>query len=259
MRIEDPDTRCAKAAGRLAGKVRRSCRRWELLPPGGRLGVAISGGADSLVLAELLRRVISTLPVDIALVAFHVALDGRGVTGGLRGEVPAWLESVGIPLRTVAPRFERGEEAPESCFRCARIRRRTLLEAADAGGVRFLALGHHADDVVETWLMSLFFTGTPEAMPPRRSYFGGAVTIVRPLYEIRRKEIVRMARLCRLPVVPSGCPLEAEGTKREAVRRALGSLGRDERLVRRQLFWAAVRGLGDGDPNGASCGTVSPE
>ncbi len=263
MTTDDDALRCQKAAGRLAGKVRRTCRRWDLLSGGETLGVAVSGGADSLVMTELLLRVAATIRDGFELIAFHVALDGRGVTEGLPAETRRWLERAGIPLRTVPPRFDAGESAPESCFRCARIRRRTLLEAADAEGVRYLALGHHADDVVETWLMSLFFTGTPEAMPPRRSYFGGAVTVVRPLFEIRRREIGRMARLCALPVVPARCPLEETGTRRDAVRRALASLGRDERLVRRQLFWAAVRALEAGErpgrKDGHSCGTVSRE
>jgi len=206
--------------------------------------LAISGGADSLVMVELLRQVARTIPGKLELTAFHVTLDGRGLTEGLPEEIHEWLDRAGVALRTVAPRLDPGEPIPETCFRCARIRRRSLLEAADAEGVRYLALGHHADDVVETWLMSLFYTGAPETLAPRRSYFGGAVTVVRPLFEIRRQEIQRMARLCALPVAPSGCPLEETGTRREAVRQALAALGKDQRLVRRQLFWAAVRSLG---------------
>ena len=257
---EDAARRCQKATGRLAGKVRRACRRWGLLPAGEPLGVAVSGGADSLVLAELLRGLARGHPGGLELVAFHVALDGRGPTAGLDPQVGRWLERCGIPVKVLAPRFDGGHEAPEGCFACARIRRRTLLEGADAEGVRYLALGHHADDVVETWLMSLFFTGTPETLAPKRSYFGGAVTVGRPLYELRRREIARMARLCSLPVIASRCPVETAGTRREMVRRALQTLGTDERLVRRQLFWAAVRSLEEvGERTAASCDTVSTE
>ncbi|NOZ93168.1 MAG: hypothetical protein GXP47_00295 [Acidobacteria bacterium] len=259
---EDPG-RCQRAAGRLLGKLRRTCRRWDLLPRGGNLGIAVSGGADSLVLVELLRRLTPVLEHPPELVAFHVALDGNGITAGLGDAVRRWLDDLGIPLHTVPPRFDASETVPATCFQCARIRRRTLLEAADSHGVHHLALGHHADDAVETWLMSLFYTGTPEAMAPRRSYFGGAVTLVRPLFEIRRQEIARVARLCGLPVTASRCPVEAAGTKRDAIRRSLAALGRDQRRVRRQLFWALVRQLREDtnreDTNGSSCATVREE
>ena len=152
------------------------------------------------------------------------------------------LESRDIGLFEVDGRLDPSEELPLDCFACARARRRTLLETADARGVRFVALGHHADDVVETWLLSLMYTGTPEVIPPVRSYFDGTVTVVRPLYELQRRELARLALLASFPAPVVGCRREDEA-RREKVRKALSALGRDQGLVRRQLFWAAVRGF----------------
>jgi tRNA(Ile)-lysidine synthase TilS/MesJ len=115
-----------------------------------------------------------------------------------------------------------------------------LLETADGAGCSHLALGHHADDVVETWLISLFYTGRAEAMAPLRSYFDAAVTVVRPLFEIQKRELLRLGRVAGMPRSAATCSREVDNRRLRVVE-ALRALGRDERLVRRQLFWAAVR------------------
>ena len=151
-------------------------------------------------------------------------------------------------------RLDGAEELPLDCFACARARRRTLLEAADQRGAGYVALGHHADDVVETWLLSLMYTGSPETIPAVRSYFDGAVTVVRPLYELQRGELVRLTRLAGFPEPVERCRREDEA-RREKVRQALAAMGNDQKLVRRQLYWAAVRQ--SGTETETETGTVS--
>jgi len=215
-----------------------------MLPDGGRVAVGISGGSDSLALVLLLLRFNRSAPHPIDLVGLHVALDAAGLTGGPGDDAVNWCADSGVPLEIVEPRFDPAETVPLDCFRCARIRRRTLLEAANSRGCGTLALGHHADDVVETWLLSMCYTGTPESLPPRRDYFGGVISVIRPMHEIRQAEIHRLARLAELPQSVPACPREADA-RRDRVREVLKSFGRDQRLVRRQLYWAAVRQLGD--------------
>jgi len=254
-----PDPRrCRASAGRLLGKMRRAIRRWELLPPGSRVALGISGGVDSLVMLWLLAEHARSVRPPLELVGLHVRLDARGVTGELPREVVDWAAERGVEIRSVPPRFDAAEEVPESCFRCARIRRRTLLEVADGLGFPRVALGHHADDVVETWLMGLFFGGSPGLLAPSRSYFQGVVTVVRPLYELRAGEIRRMGRLCGLPTVASSCPLDGS-TSRETVRRVLGALGPQEQQVRRNLFWQVVRNLEREAGGAEGCATVNRE
>ncbi len=232
--------RCEKAAGRLFGKVRRTILRWDLIPPGEPVAIGVSGGADSLALVAMLARRNRILPEKSRLLALHVALRGDGPGEGLPGDLAEWCREQGVEVETVPPRVDPAESFPLTCFRCAGIRRRTLLEAADARGIRRVALGHHADDAVETWLMSLFYTGSGDVLPPYRSYFGGAVTVIRPLYEAPALEIRRVARLCGYPVVEAGCPVE-EDTRRNRIRTVLGGLGRDQKRVRRVLFQKIVR------------------
>ena len=232
--------RCAKAGGRLFGKVRRSCLRWDLLPPGEPVAIGISGGPDSLALVAMLARRNRMLPEKSRLVGLHVALRGDGERWELPASIVEWCRELGVEVETVAPRLGPEEGFPLTCFRCAGLRRRTLLEAADERGCRRLALGHHADDVVETWLMSLFYTGTGDVLPPFRSYFGGVVTVVRPLYEASAREIRRVASLCDYPVDPVRCPVE-DHARRNRIRTMLAALGHDQRRVRRVLFQKIVR------------------
>ncbi len=234
--------RLERCAGRLLGKLRRTARRWAVLPEGCGLAVAVSGGSDSLAMAYLLTEHNRRIKDPLKLTAIHVCLDASGATSGLSRDIKAWLEDRGLPLVEVAPRLDGSEELPLDCFACGRARRRTLLEGAEAHGSSHVALGHHADDVVETWLMSLFYTGSPEAMPPLRSYFAGAVTVTRPLYELQKGELNRLARLAEIPQPAAACVRE-DASKRQKIREVLTSLGKDQKLVKRQLFWAATRQL----------------
>ena len=208
------------------------------------MAVAISGGVDSLAMAYLLVRNNPTLRSPLDLRGFHVRLGAEGPTEGVTEEVRAFCADIGLGLEEVMPRFEVTDVAPFDCYRCARVRRRTLLEVASGAGYSHLSLGHHADDVVETWLLSLFYTGRGDALSPSRSYFEGAVTVVRPLYELRKPEIERLARLASFPTASPVCGRENDARRRR-VADALASLGRDQKVVRRQLFWAAVRQLED--------------
>jgi tRNA 2-thiocytidine biosynthesis protein TtcA len=212
-----------------------------VLPEGERLIVAVSGGIDSLAMAYLVGEHNRRLKCRMEITAVHVRLHADGATVGLPGDTVRWLNDHNIEVDEIDPRLDGAEEFPLNFFACARARRRTLLEAADQRGAAFVALGHHADDVVETWLLSLMYTGTPETIPAVRSYFDGAVTVVRPLYELQRGELARLARLAGFPQPIARCRREDE-TRREKVREALSAMGKDQTLVRRQLFWAAVRG-----------------
>jgi tRNA 2-thiocytidine biosynthesis protein TtcA len=203
--------------------------------------VAVSGGLDSLAMAFLVGEHSRRLKRPVEITAVHVRLNADGATDGLPEAIVDWLNARNIEVDEIDPRLDGAELLPLDCSACARVRRRTLLEAAEQRGAGFVALGHHADDVVETWLLSLMYTATPETIPAVRSYLNGAVTVVRPAYELQRSELTRLARLANFPEPIARCCREGEA-RREKVRAALAAMGRDQKLVRRQLYWAAVRG-----------------
>jgi len=229
-----------RCLGRLSGKLRRTARRWPVLPEGEHVMIAVSGGIDSLAMAYLICEHNRRLKSPLKITAIHVCLDADGPTRKLPNSTARWLRAREIDVIEVEGRLDGSEELPLSCFACARARRRTLLETAESRSASHVALGHHADDVVETWLLSLMYTGNGESIPPVRSYFDGVVTIVRPLYELQRRELVRLGRLADLPEPVARCRREDQA-RRERIRNMLSVLGRDQNLVRRQLYWAAVR------------------
>lgn len=239
------EPRLEACLGRLTVKLRRAARRWSLLDDGARVAVGVSGGRDSLALVELLHAVSLELQRPLTLVGVHVTLDGDGRASRLPEAHLEFLEGRGVALEEVPPPAEAELEGPLECFRCAQWRRRALLTAARDRGCPLLALGHHADDVVETWLVSMLYTGSPEVLVPRRSYFGGAVTLVRPAWMLRREELARLHRLAGAPEPVAACSREAS-SRRARVVAMLRTLGRDERTVRRQLFWAAARAFEQG-------------
>jgi len=234
--------RLERCSGRLLGKMRRTARRWPVLVEGTRVAIAVSGGLDSLAMAFLIGEHNRRLQKPMQLIALHVRLDADGLTDGLTSRIREWLMARELELVEVDPRIEATREGSLDCFACSRARRRSLLETAEGLGASHVALGHHADDVVETWLMSLMYTGTAEVMRPVRSYFSGAVTMVRPLYELQRRELARLARLAGVPEPADACSRDHDA-RRGRVRQVLAALGRDQTRVRRQLYWAAVRQL----------------
>jgi len=228
-----------RCAGRLLGKMRRAARRWGLFSSGSRIALGVSGGRDSLALVELMSRLATRWHPRLELAAFHVRVDSRGRGPELSPEIREFIQSRGMPLIEVDPRGDIGTTGLR-CFQCSRIRRRSLFEQAEQSGFPTVALGHHADDVVETWLMSLFFSGSGDTLLPVRRYFDGAVTIIRPMIELRRGEIARLARLGGHPPPAPPCPDE-DRSRRTRIENALKELRPDERLIRRHLFWAAMR------------------
>ncbi len=235
-----PTSDLDRCLGRLSGKLRRTARRWPVLPEGEHVMIAVSGGIDSLAMAYLVCEHNRRLKSPLKVTAIHVCLDADGPARRLPDSTARWLRAREIEVIEIAGRLDGSEELPLSCFACARARRRTLLETAERRSASHVALGHHADDVVETWLLSLMYTGNAESIPPVRSYFDGAVTIVRPLYELQRRELVRLGRLADFPEAVVRCRREDQA-RRERIRKMLSVLGRDQNLVRRQLYWAAVR------------------
>ena len=151
--------------------------------------LAVSGGIDSLAMSFLVGEHNRRLRRPLEISAMHVRVDSNGATSGLPEATVRWMHERGIEVLELEARLDGSDESPLDCFARTRARRRTLLEAADARGAHYVALGHHADDVVEIWLLGLMYTGRPDTIPAIRSYFDGAVTVVRPLYEMQRGEI----------------------------------------------------------------------
>ena len=219
---------------RLYHDVRATCERYQLLAPGDRILVAMSGGKDSYTLFHLLTRLVSRLPFQVELIAVHLDQVQPGYDGaGLR----AYLEASG-------QRFEILREdtysvvtghLPDSatyCSLCSRLRRGILYTAAERLGCNKLALGHHRDDSLETFLLNLFYSGKLQAMPASYRTDDGRFEVIRPLIECAEADIAAFAAAQRFPIIPCNLCGSQEGLKRDAMSVLLAQLERDNPHVR---------------------------
>lgn len=191
-------------------KVNRAISRYGLIEAGDRIAVAVSGGKDSLSLLRLLRDRLIFHPPPYELVAVHVAYVGWEVGAPPRDKLEAHFQA-----EEVAYAFEEvdltGEEV--DCFCCSWQRRKALFEAAQRLGCNKLALAHHQEDIVETTLINLLLHGRLERPEPFSPLFGGKLILIRPLVFLTGHDLGRFARICKLPVHESTCPLADSGMR----------------------------------------------
>ena len=218
--------------------INRAVRDHALIVDGDRVAVGVSGGKDSRTLLELLVRGID-IPGTYDIAAIHI--DGSSV--GLPDQRPVlepWFQALGVPYSIHPLEVAASDTLPMDCFRCAWNRRKTLFTVADRMGCNKVAFGHHADDAAVTTLMSLMYKGQLETLEPRRSFFDGRLTLIRPLIYLSEAEIRRFVRACGWEFPPElACPREDEAV-RVRVEHFLATLsGRERKQIRANLGRAA--------------------
>jgi tRNA 2-thiocytidine biosynthesis protein TtcA len=219
---------------RLYRGVKDTCERYQLLAPGDRVLVAMSGGKDSYTLFHLLTRLVPRLPFTVELIAVHLDQVQPGYDGsGLR----AHLEASGLPFEilredTYSVVTSHLPDSATYCSLCSRLRRGILYTAAERLGCNKLALGHHRDDSLETFLLNLFYSGKLQAMPASYRTDDGRFEVIRPLIECAESEIAAYAAELAFPIIPCNLCGSQEGLKRDAMTELLVQLERDHPHVR---------------------------
>jgi tRNA 2-thiocytidine biosynthesis protein TtcA len=219
---------------RLYRDVKDTCERYQLLAPGDRVMVAMSGGKDSYTLFHLLTKLVPRLPFTVELIAVHLDQVQPGYDGaGLR----AYLESTGWPFEilredTYSVVTDRLPDTATYCSLCSRLRRGILYTAAERLGCNKLALGHHRDDSLETFLLNLFYSGKLQAMPAMYTTDDGRFQVIRPMIECGESEIAALAAELAFPIIPCNLCGSQEGLKRDAMTALLAQLEKDNPHVR---------------------------
>lgn len=214
--------------------VREACESYELLKPNDRIMVAMSGGKDSYTLFYLLTQLVPRLPFKVELIAVHLDQVQPGYNGdGLR----AWLEKTGWPFEilredTYSVVTEHIDDKSTYCSLCSRLRRGILYTAAERLGCNKLALGHHRDDSLETFLLNLFYSGKLQAMPASYRTDDGRFEVIRPLIECSEKDIAEFAPTQDFPIIPCNLCGSQDGLKRDAMTALLAELEKTNPHVR---------------------------
>jgi len=206
--------------------VKETCERYELLRPGDRILVAMSGGKDSYTLFHLLTQLVPRLPFAVQLVAVHLDQVQPDYDGsGLR----AYLAASGWPFEilredTYSVVTSHIDDKSTYCSLCSRLRRGILYTAAERLGCNKLALGHHRDDSLETFLLNLFYSGKLQAMPASYRTDDGRFEVIRPLVEYAEREIAELAASLAFPIIPCNLCGSQDGLKRDAMTALIAQL-----------------------------------
>jgi len=204
---------------RLRRRMGATCQKFELLRPGDRVMVAVSGGKDSYTLLHLLTSLVRRLPFRVSLVAVHLDQKQPGYDGQ---KLEAWLKAQEadyeiLSADTYTVVTDRIDEGATYCSLCSRLRRGTRYTAAERLGCTAIALGHHRDDSLETFLMNLMYEGRLQAMPPGYTTNDGRFRVIRPLIECAESEIAELAELEAFPIMPCNLCGSQDGLKRDAM------------------------------------------
>ena len=210
----------------LSRDLGRCVAQFELLAPGDRVMVCLSGGKDSYTLLHLLERLRKRAPFKFSLIGVHLDQGQPGYDG-----VPLerWLTEQGYEFRiiredTYSVVKENVPEGKTYCSLCSRLRRGVLYNVAQELGCTKLALGHHRDDAIETLMLNLMFTGSMRAMPPKLISDDGRNTVIRPLMYAAESSIARFAELMEFPILPCNLCGSQEQLMRKQVKKWLGDL-----------------------------------
>jgi tRNA 2-thiocytidine biosynthesis protein TtcA len=225
----------------LTRKVGRAIRDYRMIEQGDRVLVAVSGGKDSFTLLDLLEKLRRRAPVRFELVACNVDQGYQGFRSDVIEEhLRAGGYSYRIETTEIAGTIRRKMDPEDTlCSLCARLRRGVLYRLADETGCNKIALGHHADDIIETLLMLQFFNGQTKTMPPVLRAENGRHTVVRPLVYVWEREIVAYVREKRFPVVCCCCSACGDSTlQRQQIKAFLGRLEEGHPGVKASLLKA---------------------
>jgi len=231
----------ARALNRVTGYVRRCVEDYGMIEDGDRIAVGVSGGKDSLVLLGALANMRGYYPKKFDLHAVTVDLGFDGMDFSPVEEmcdllrVPYTLQSKNIGQVV----FEDGRDK-NHCALCSKMRRGALHDLITELGIRKIALAHHFDDAVETFLLSLIYEGRLNCFQPVTYMDRAGVTQIRPMLYVKEDSIVRLASICRLPVVHNTCPMNGV-SKRQEVKVLLKTAGERYPDLKNKIFGSMQR------------------
>ena len=235
---------------KLLGLMRRCIDDYDMIREGDRIAVGVSGGKDSLVLLQLLAGLRKFFNKSFSLEAITIdmglGMDYSGIEG-LCAELDVPYHLIKTEISPII--FEHRKEK-NPCSLCAKMRRGALNQAILDLGFNKLALGHHYDDAVETFVMSLIYEGRISCFQPVTDLDRTGIIQIRPMLYIHEKTVDNFAKRMELPVVENRCPVD-KTTKREEIKQLIYELSQTYPDLKERIFGAMQRlPLPEWEPHG---------
>lgn len=225
---------------KILSTLRRAIDEYNLIEEGDKIAVGVSGGKDSVLLAAALKNLQLFYPKKFDLIA--ISLD---MTGGKTdfSKLENYFKEIGLDYKIIQTNiFEvvfdiRKEKNP--CSLCSKMRRGALATAVQNLGFNKLALGHHADDLIETFFLSMFFEGRLSTFAPKTYLSNTKITQIRPLILTEEKNIIATCKKLNIPVVKNACPADKH-TQRQFIKNEIEKLKDKLTFVKERILGAII-------------------
>lgn len=217
---------------------------FELIVPGDKIMVCLSGGKDSYTMLDMLLHVQLVMKNEIEIIAVNLDQKQPDFPEHI---LPEYLTALGVNFKIVERDTysivkEKVPEGKTMCSLCSRLRRGILYDVASELGVTKIALGHHREDILETFFLNMFFSGKLEAMPAKFRTDDGRHVVIRPLAFCKEKDITEYAISRKFPIIPCNLCGSQENMQRKVVKKMMSDW-EEKYPDRKEIIYTSLKNI----------------